>query len=118
MGKEQLEKLTADYQALQEQLQSLALQKAQFTEQKEEFKDAIEELGKAKGKVYSTIGSVMIETTKEEAAKSVKERQDSAEMRLSIISKQYDDAVKKEKALRDEIEEIIKADRGGKAVTS
>ena len=59
----------------------------------------MDELVKAKGKVYSTVGGVMVETTKDEAAKSVKERQDSVEMRLSIISKQYDESVKKEKAL-------------------
>lgn len=118
MAKEQIEKLTSDYQALQEQLQSLALQKAQFTEQKEELSMAMEEIGKSKGKVYSAIGGVMVETTKEEATKSVKERQDSTEMRLSIVNKQYEEMVKREKALREQIEGIIKADRGGKAVTS
>ena len=118
MPKEQIEKLTSDYQALQEQLQALALQKAQFMEQKEELSMALEEINKAKGKVYSAIGGVMVETTREEAVKNVKERQDSAEMRLSIVNKQYDEAVKKEKALREQIEGMLKADGGGKAVTS
>lgn len=118
MAKEQLDKLTADYQALQEQLQSLALQKAQFTEQREELSMALDEIGKAKGKVYSAIGGVMVETTKDEAAKSVKERQDSTEMRLSIVGKQYDEAVRKEKALREQIEGMIKTDSDGKPVTS
>ncbi len=114
MSKEQLEKLSADYQNLQEQLQSLAIQKSQFAEQREEFKEALEELGKSRGKVYSTIGGVMIETTKEEAVKSVKEKQDSVDMRLSIVTKQYDEAVKREKALRTEIEGIIKGEHGAK----
>jgi len=34
MEKEQLEKITREYQMLQEQLQSLAMQKEQFKEQK------------------------------------------------------------------------------------
>ena len=72
------------------------------------------ELAKANGKVYSTVGGVMVETTKNEAVKNVKERQDSVEMRLSIITKQYDESVRKEKALRDEIEGIIKGERGAK----
>ncbi len=118
MAKDDVEKLTADYQALQEQLQSLALQKAQFAEQREELKGAMEELDKAKGKVYSTIGGVMIETAKEEAVKSVKERQESNEMRLSIVTKQYDEAVRKEKALREQIEGMIKSGQGGKPVTA
>lgn len=74
----------------------------------------MEELDKAKGKVYSTIGGVMIETSKDEAVKSVKERQDSVDMRLSIINKQYDEAVKREKSLRTEIEGIIKGEHGAK----
>lgn len=112
MANEQIEKLTSDYQALQEQIQSFAIQKAQFTEQKEELKEALAEIEKATGKVYSTIGGVMIETTKEVAVKNVKERQDSTELRLSIISKQYDEAIKKEKSLRSEIESIIKNESG------
>ncbi len=118
MAKEQLDKLTSDYQALQEQLQSLALQKAQFIEQKEELSMALDEIGKANGKVYSAIGGVMVETTKDEATKGVKERQDSTEMRLSIVSRQYDEAVKKEKVLREQIEGLIKIDGGDKAVTA
>ncbi len=117
MAKEQIEKLSSDYQALQEQLQSLALQKAQFTEQMDELNDALEELKNAKGKVYSAIGGVMVETTKDDATKSVKERQESTEMRLTIINKQYDEAVKKEKALREQIEGMIKGSAPGNAVT-
>ncbi len=112
MAREQMEKLTSDYQALQEQIQSLAIQKSQLSEQKEEFKEALAELEKATGKVYSTIGGVMIESTKEEAVKNVKDRQDSAEMRFGIITKQYDEAIKKEKTLRSEIETILKNETG------
>ncbi len=115
MAKEQLEKLSAEYQTLQEQLQSLAIQKAQFNEQKEEFKEAAEELERSKGKVYSSVGGILIETTKEEAGKDLKERQGSVDMRLSIINKQYDEAVKKEKQLREEIERILKGEGAPKS---
>ncbi len=108
MTKEQLEKLTVEYQALQEQLQGLSIQKAQFGEQNEEFKEALAEIEKATGKIFSTIGGVMIETSKEDAIKSVKEKKDSVELRLSIINKQYDEASKKEKSLRETIEEMLK----------
>jgi prefoldin beta subunit len=108
MTKEQLEKFTSEYQALQDQLQGLSIQKAQFSEQNEEFKEALAEIEKATGKIYSTIGGVMIETSKEEAIKSVNEKKDSIELRLSIINKQYDEASKKEKSLRSEIEAMLK----------
>jgi len=109
MDREQLEKMTADYQALQEQLQALAIQKAQFNEQKEEFNEASAEIEKSTGKIYSSIGGVMVETGKDVAAKSLKEKIESVEMRLSIINKQYDEAVKKEKSLREEIEKELKS---------
>ena len=95
---------------LQEQIQSLAVQKAQLNEQKEEYKDALAELEKASGKVYSTVGGVIIETPKEESIKMVKERQESVEMRLAITNRQYDDAIKREKGLRSEIEVILKGE--------
>jgi prefoldin beta subunit len=108
MDKEQINKLTSEYQSLQEQIQSLSLQKAQLSEQNEEFKIAAAELDKAKGKVYSAIGGAIVETTGDEAKKELKERQESVEMRLNIVNKQYDDAIKKEKSLRQQIESMIK----------
>ncbi len=109
MDKEQLEKLTGEYQELQMQLQSLALQRMQFTEQKEEYTQAQKYLESAAGRVYIEIGGLIVETTKEEAVKELKERLESAEMRLGIIGKQYDEAAKKEKTMRS----ALNAEFGG-----
>ena len=57
------------------------------------------------------MGGVIIETQKADAVKGVKEKQESAEMRLTIINRQYEDAVKKEKALRSEIEAALKGEK-------
>jgi len=108
MEKEQLEKLTRDYQMLQEQLQSLAMQKEQFREQKEEFKEALDELEKAKGRIYLAIGGIMMDVDRETAAKNVKERQESATMRLGIVEKQFDEISKKEQTLRADITAALK----------
>ena len=108
MEKEQLEKLTREYQTIQEQLQSLAIQKEQFRAQKEEFKEALEEVEKAKGKLYLTIGGIMVDVDKETATKHLKERQDSNAMRLSITDKQFEDLSKREQSLRTEITTALK----------
>ncbi len=100
MEKEQLEKLGRDYQELQMQLQSLALQKMQFTEQKEEYTQAQKHLDSATGRVYIEVGGLIVETTKDEAMKELKDRLESTEMRLGIVGKQYDEAVKKEQSMR------------------
>ena len=108
MERDQLEKLTMSYQKMQEQLQNIAIQKQQYEAQKQEYKQAEEAIGKASGKVYSTMGGVIIETTKEEALASIKEKKEFVEMRLNLISKQGDDLSKREAEMRTQINEAIK----------
>ncbi len=111
MERQELEKLTRDYQIIQEQMQTLALQKEQFTLQKEEHKVALAELEKAAGKVYISVGGVIVETTKTDAIAKIKERQESVDMRLTIINRQYDDFTKKEKSMREEITTALKSEK-------
>jgi prefoldin beta subunit len=108
MEREQLEKLTREYQSLQEQLQSLAMQREQFREQKDEIKNALEEAEKSKGRIFLAIGGIMVDVDKETAIKDLKERQDSNVMRLSIVERQFEDASKKEQAIRNEITAALK----------
>jgi prefoldin beta subunit len=109
MDRDELEKITINYQKLQSQLQTLSMQKEQFLMQKQEYQDALAEVGKAAGKVYSARGGAIVETTKEEAIKHITEKQDSINLRLSIITKQYEEASKKEKSMREEINAVLKA---------
>ncbi len=111
MERQELEKLTRDYQTLQEQLQTLAVQKEQFAIQKEEHKEAMAEVEKSSGKIYVNVGGVVVETTKGEAVAKIKERQESIEMRLAIINKQYDEFSKREKALRETITGALKSEK-------
>ncbi len=108
MEREELEKMTRDYQNIQMQIQSLSMQKLQFNQQKEEYKDAEKELLLAKGKVYIDIGGLMIETTKDEAMAKLKEKIESTEMRHKIVTRQYEEASKKEQTLRGTLTEELK----------
>lgn len=112
MDRDELEKLNRDYQQLREQLQSLAMQKEQFTFQKQEQKEALEEIEKSSGKVFINVGGAIIETSKSDALAKLKERQETVDMRLTIVNKQYDDFSKKEKAMRDQITNALKAEGG------
>lgn len=111
MERQELEKLTRDYQMLQEQLQSLAMQKEQFAAQNEEQKEALTEIEKASGKVFISVGGAIVETTKAEALKKLKERHDAVEMRLTLVNRQHDEFSKKEKSLREEITAALKAEK-------
>jgi prefoldin beta subunit len=108
MERDQLEKISREYQMMQEQLQSIAMQREQFKAQKEELKEALAEVEKAKGKIYLTVGGVMVEVDKETATKSIKEKQESNTMRVTILDKQFDDLSKKEQSLRAEITAALK----------
>lgn len=112
MEKEQLEKLSREYQEVQVQLQSLAMQKMQLSERKEEYKEAERHLEGATGRVYTEIGGLIVETSKEEASKSLKERMETNEMRLGIASKQYEEVSKREQALRTTLTEEFKKQGG------
>jgi prefoldin beta subunit len=105
---EQLEKLTTEYQLLQEQLQSQALQREQYKMQKEEYKEALAELEKASGKIYKALGGIMVEVSKEEAKKDIEEKQSLLDMRLEIVGKQYTDLAKKEQEMRSQINALLK----------
>ncbi|MDE1851037.1 MAG: prefoldin subunit, partial [Candidatus Micrarchaeota archaeon] len=75
----------------------------QLTVQKSELDTAKDEVAKATGKVYVTIGGVIVETNKETALKNIEEKKESGEVRVQSTSKQLGELKAKEKKLRDEI---------------
>lgn len=111
MERQELEKLTRDYQLIQEQLQALTMQKEQFSIQKEEQKEAMNAIERSSGKVYLSVGGAIIELPKAEALAKLKERQESTEMRLGLVTKQHEDFSKKEKSLREEITTALKTQK-------
>lgn len=112
MEREQLEKATREYNMLHEQIQSLSIQRQQFTEQKEEYREALAALEKAAGKVYMAVGGVIVEVEKAKAVESVKEREENADMRISIVKRQQEELAKKEQSLRTEISAALKELKG------
>ncbi|MCL4411298.1 MAG: prefoldin subunit [Candidatus Marsarchaeota archaeon] len=111
MDQDQVERLTINYQRLQDQLQSLNMQKEQMQSQKEEYKIAEEELSKASGRVYVSVGGAIIESTKEEAIKNVKDKQEFIAMRLTIIEKQIEESSRREAEMKKQINDILKANK-------
>lgn len=108
MERDELEKMTREYQQIQEQLQQFSVQREQFNVQKEELKEAMAEIEKSAGKIYLAVGGIMADVSKESAAKSIKDRQESAEMRITILTKQIDELSKKEKTLREDLTKALK----------
>ena len=108
----EVEKLIRDYQVVQEQIRMYTIQLEQLKAQKAEFERAVGEVGKSTGKVYSSVGGVIVETTKTKALADLKDRSELAETRIQSITKQYNDLRAREKQLGDKITEIYKSAGG------
>jgi len=103
-----VEKLLRDYQTTQEQLRTLTMQLEQFQAQKMEMERAKEELEKASGKVYFSVGGVIVETTKDKALADINDRYSITNARLQTFNKQYADVRSKEKQLNDRLTQLYK----------
>ncbi|MCL5117591.1 MAG: prefoldin subunit [Candidatus Marsarchaeota archaeon] len=110
----EIEKLSKEYQDTQEKLQALEYQKIQFNAQMQEYENAEAELDNATQKIYTVIGGVMIETTKEKAKADIKEKKESIEMRLNIISTQQSKATSREQELREQLTKLLSTPQGSK----
>lgn len=108
----ELERLLKDYQMLQDQLRSAALQLEQLQSQKIEMDRAREELGSATGKVYMSVGGVIVETPKEKALADLNDRSSLAEARITSTNKQYTELRNKEKTLNEKITKLYKQSQG------
>lgn len=112
MNEQEIEKMVRDYQMVQEQLRVYAIQLEQLKSQKMELERANEEVGNATGKVYMSVGGVIVETTKEKAVADLKERTELSDTRIASATKQFNDLRSKEKQLSEKITEIYKSTQG------
>ena len=85
-------------QLLQQNLQSILMQKQQFQGQISEYDSALREL-KTTEKAYHIVGKIMIAASKEELVIDLTNKKEIAELRLKNFSKQ-------EESLQKNIEEV------------
>ncbi|MDE1768468.1 MAG: prefoldin subunit, partial [Candidatus Micrarchaeota archaeon] len=74
-----------------------------------EFERANAEVSKATGKVYISVGGVIVETTKEKAQQDLKERSELSDTRIQSMTKQFNDLRAREKTLNEKITQIYKS---------
>ena len=108
----ELEKALKEYQIVQEQLRSVAMQLEQLQGQKMDMDRANEELSKAEGKVYISVGGVIVETTKDKALADIKDRSELNAVRLQNANRSYTDLRNKEKTLNDKITGMYRKSQG------
>ncbi len=108
MSEQEMEKLLRDYQILQEQIRSFAIQLDQLHNQKGDLERAKEEIDNASGKIYITVGGVIVETSKESASKDIEERSELTETRITSMTRQYTELRNKEKQYSERIMQAYK----------
>jgi prefoldin beta subunit len=77
-----------DLQLMEQNFQTILMQKQNFQIELNEVTTALEEVEKAKGDVFRVLGQVMIKSDKESLKKDLKEKKDILGIKLKAVDKQ------------------------------
>jgi prefoldin beta subunit len=109
---QEAEKMIRDYQMTQEQLRAASMQLDQMQMQKAELSKAKEEITGSTGKVYISVGGIIVETTKEKALEEIKSRSEMNDVRITSVTKQYTELKAKDKQLSERLTQMYKQSKG------
>jgi prefoldin beta subunit len=102
--KKDLNEMVKKLQQIQQQLQVLMYQKQNIQVQQAEVENALKEVESGESTdLYEIIGTVMIKREKNSLLKSLKEKNEILELRLSTLDKQIDSLSKTAKDIQDEV---------------
>ncbi len=104
---EEAQQLLAQYQNYQQQLQLLLYQKDTLSLQLIEINNALEELEKSNGTVYKAIGPVLVEKSKDELLKELKEKKDDIELKIKTYEKQIEKMKEKLKEKEEKLKSFL-----------
>ena len=105
-SQDDIEKMIKDYQILEEQIREYSIQLQDLQLQKSEAETAKAEVEKAAGKIYLTIGGVIVETDKEKALANLKEKSENLDMKIQMVNKQLSSLKSKEKVIKDKLSSL------------
>jgi prefoldin beta subunit len=102
---------------LQQNLQSVAMQKQQTEAELADAEKTLEELQNvpAEEQIYKYVGSLLVKVTKEAITKELEEKKDISNTRTLVLNKQEGRLKENIKELQTKIDEMIKARTQGPA---
>lgn len=111
----QVQNQIAQIQQVQQQAQTLAVQKSQIDVMVKETDMAIEELEKAADDavVYKSVGELMIKSDKASLMASLKERSESFSLRVQSIERQEERLNSRFKQLQEQLQSMLGTSSGG-----
>ena len=97
-------------QMFQQQMQSINVQKESLKFQKIEAEKALEELGKLKddNDVFKAVGPILIRSNKTDIEKELKEKMETAVVRLNVLEKQEEKIKEKVQEVQKKLQESLK----------
>ena len=102
--KKDINEMIKRLQQMQQQLQVLMFQKQNVQVQQAEVENALKEVESGEQTdLYEIIGTVMIKRNREDLLKSLKEKNEILELRLSTLDKQINSLSASAKRLQDEV---------------
>ena len=109
--KEQLER----YEQLQQNLQSVLVQKQQIDLEIIEISKALEELNKSADdvKVYKSAGTVMVSSNKADVVKELTESKDLSNTKITVLNKQEERLKESLKEVQEKLDETMKRSTTG-----
>ncbi len=96
-----------ELQTLEQNLQSMIMQKQTVQIELNESLNALSELKKADDEVYKIVGGIMVRSSKDILSKELSEKQKVLEIRISTIEKQEKLLEEKADKLKEELSELI-----------
>ncbi|MBR9705659.1 prefoldin subunit beta [Candidatus Pacearchaeota archaeon] len=107
MDKETQEKIQ-ELQAIEQNLQSILMQKQAFQMELGETDNAITEIAKSNDDIYKLVGQIMIKAKKDEIQSDLEKKQDLLNLRLKSLEKQEESFSKQSEEIRAEVMKKVK----------
>jgi prefoldin beta subunit len=102
-------KIAAQFQIMQQQLQNIMIQKESLRLNTMEIERAVEELGKSSDKTaYKIAGPIMVSKPVEDIKKDLKDTKEALKVRMESLEKTEKRLTDKLKELQEKLKEILK----------
>lgn len=97
-----------ELQIIEQNLQSILMQKQTFQMDMSEVDNAFSELSKTNEDVFKIVGNIMVRSSKENLIKDLKQKKDLVELRIKTLDSQEKDLSKTSEELRKKVLAKIK----------
>ncbi len=106
-----IEKIVEDLQILEQQLQSILIEKQSMEAEINEIDNAVLELGKTQDEVYKVLGGIMMRADKNNLVKELDEKKKLISARVKSIERHEDAVSKRVDEMREQIRQSLSANK-------